>query len=75
MVFDFHGEPGGFHSAGYKSYHRNISDSDQGKLTAPFEGTHGWYLRNDTSSPVTVNLQIEGKYSNVGIKPATFRRK
>jgi hypothetical protein len=36
--------------------------SDQGSLVAPFDGIHGWYLRNDAYSPVVVQLTLAGFY-------------
>jgi hypothetical protein len=39
--------------------------SDQGSLTAPFEGIFGWYFKNRAEDPVIVRLEVEGFYSLV----------
>ena len=36
----------------------------KGSFTAAFEGTHGWYFRNDSNAEVTVQLFYEGQYKN-----------
>jgi len=33
-----------------------------GSLTAPFDGSHGWYLENRSKTPVTVRLTLTGFY-------------
>ncbi|MDG3439175.1 hypothetical protein [Nitrospirillum amazonense] len=37
----------------------------QGDLTAPFEGTHGWYWHNRSDVPVTVTVKTVGFYGDL----------
>ncbi|MES0370997.1 MAG: HupE/UreJ family protein [Mariprofundaceae bacterium] len=62
LFFDFHGEPKDDKTGYFKSYNKSTESSSSGSLTAPFEGTHGWYWKNSTQSPVTVLLEIKGLY-------------
>ena len=62
LFFDFHGEPKGDTSGYFKSFKRSTSNQESGSLTASFEGTHGWYWKNNTQSPVNIALKIKGDY-------------
>jgi hypothetical protein len=62
LFFDFHGEPKGDKTGYFKSYIKSTESTSSGDLTAPFEGTHGWYWKNNTQSPVSVLLEIKGSY-------------
>ena len=75
VFFEFHGEPGGVRTANYKSYSSDTVSESSGTFKASFEGTHGWYWRNDSSAPVTITVETDGKYSNVGIRAVAFSRK
>ncbi|SFG53163.1 hypothetical protein [Neptunomonas qingdaonensis] len=68
LFFDFHGEPKGDTTGYFESYTISTSDTIKGSLTAPFDGSHGWYWENKASSPITVSLKIEGNYEIIGIK-------
>jgi hypothetical protein len=68
LFFDFHGEPKGDTTGYFESYTVSTSNQVRGSLTAPFDGSHGWYWENKGSSPITVSLQIEGNYELIGIK-------
>ena len=68
LFFDFHGEPKGDTTGYFQSYTVSTSDKVRGSLTAPFEGSHGWYWENKSNSPITVSVHIEGKYQLIGIK-------
>ncbi len=46
-------------------YRRAVGRAGSGALTAPFDGVHGWYFRNDTEEPVVVRLQVAGFYELV----------
>ncbi len=35
---------------------------ETGTLTAAFTGNHGWFWRNRTSDPVTLDLKLGGSY-------------
>lgn len=74
VFFEFHGEPKGAHVSILDVYSSETAREDAGALTAPFEGTHGWYWRNYNAVPVTITLRTEGKYSSVGVSAAAFSR-
>lgn len=65
VSFDMHGEPP---NAGkeFTSYWvgRNQSTAN-GSFDAPFEGTHGWYWKNNGTAPVTVHLTTSGFYDGL----------
>jgi hypothetical protein len=63
LFFDFHGEPKGDMTGYFKSYKKDTSEKYQGPLTAPFEGTHGWYWKNSNTHNVVVTLKLKGSYS------------
>jgi hypothetical protein len=46
-------------------YRKAASASDNGVLTAPFDGVHGWFFQNQSEKPVTVHLRIAGFYDLV----------
>ena len=63
LHLEIHGDPLDS-SIPYSSYWvENGVDSGEGGLTAPFDGYHGWYWRNDTAQPVVVSVDVEGYYS------------
>ena len=43
-------------------YRKGTGATENGSLIAPFDGTHGWYLKNDTDRPVVVRLVLSGFY-------------
>ena len=43
-------------------YKQGRGDSSRGYLVAPFDGVHGWYLSNETSTDITVYLNLAGFY-------------
>ena len=62
LFFDFHGEPKGNTTGYFKSYKETTDKSSAGTLKTPFEGTHGWYWKNNSTEPVTVILKAVGSY-------------
>lgn len=68
LYFDFHGEPKGDTTGYFQSYLEGTKPSDAGALTAPFEGTHGWYWRNVTPESIKVSLKISGNYELINPK-------
>ncbi|WP_299572863.1 hypothetical protein [uncultured Shewanella sp.] len=66
LFFDFHGEPQGDTTGYYESYAITTSNQMKGSLVTPFAGNHGWYWKNNTSSPVTVTLTTKGTYKIKG---------
>lgn len=67
LFFDFHGEPKGDTSGYFKSYKKDTKSVASGVLTAPFEGTHGWYWKNSTAQPATIELKINGAYQRLDL--------
>jgi len=64
LTSEFHGHtdraPG---TTGTLIFYRKASGgSENGSLVAPFDGIHGWYLKNDTDRPVVVRLTLAGFY-------------
>jgi hypothetical protein len=68
LYFDFHGEPDGDTTGFFESYTITTSDDVRGVLTAPFTGSHGWYWKNKSSTPIVVTLLSEGEYEIIGLK-------
>lgn len=62
LFFDFHGEHEGDTSGDFTSHKAGTSGRDEGSLTAPFTGTHGWYWENQGDEDVTVELSTQGVY-------------
>jgi hypothetical protein len=62
--FDMHGEPAGDSSGYYESYALGNGDGLEGKFTALFDGTHGWYWRNDTAAAVEIELIAAGVFES-----------
>lgn len=65
VYIDFHGEvkqENPPENVFYESYTLAYSNNMAGTLTAPFEGKHGWYFRNDTDQDITVTIRLKGEY-------------
>lgn len=57
--FDNHGDNP---STKYHNYSKGkAATHDKGKITAAFDGSHGWFWRNRSSEVVTVTLNVSGK--------------
>ena len=69
LYFDLHGEPEGDTSGYFESYAIATLDSMKGSFTAPFDGSHGWYWKNTSNTPVAIQLIINGNYQIIGLKP------
>lgn len=67
LYFDLHGEPDSGQSS-FKSYKTNEKSQDQGEITVPFTGTHGWYWNNTSREAVTITLTISGDYTRLDMK-------
>ena len=61
--FELHGEEIGAKASDYTSYEKGTSAGETGTFRAPFAGTHGWFWRNRTGSPVTVTVKAKGSFS------------
>lgn len=70
--YELHGEPAGAARGVYSSYDIGTSAGEKGKFRAPFDGTQGWYWRNDTGQPVTVAVRAKGTWAK--FEPVTKRR-
>lgn len=68
LFFDFHGEPAGDTTGYFESFKKSTKSKDSGFLTANFEGTYGWYWKNNTTSPVVVTLEVKGDYELKNLK-------
>jgi hypothetical protein len=44
-------------------YRKATGTTDNGVLTAPFSGIHGWYFQNQTVAPARVTLRLAGFYT------------
>ncbi len=67
LFFDFHGEPKGDKTGYFKSYTIATASKVKGSMTAPFDGVHGWYWKNNSSQQVTVTLYTQGDYEIIGL--------
>ena len=68
LYFDLHGEPKGDTTGYFESYAIATLKEMKGSFTAPFSGSHGWYWKNTSDSPVTVQLIVKGEYTKHGLK-------
>lgn len=68
LFFDFHGEPKGDTTGYFESYTVSTANQVRGTLTAPFDGSHGWYWENKGNTPITISLQVEGNFELIGVK-------
>ncbi|MCG2635251.1 MAG: HupE/UreJ family protein [Gammaproteobacteria bacterium] len=71
LFFDFHGEPTGDTTGFFKSFQKSTERQASGSVTASFEGTHGWYWKNSTPSPVTIALRSRGAYRRLDLDKAS----
>ena len=82
LFFDFHGEPKGDTTGYFKSFDKDTNSQSNGSLTTIFEGTHGWYWKNNNPYPVSITLNVNGEYQRLDskvddpqIKPAQTLKK
>lgn len=68
VFYDFHGELKGAAKDVFESYASGDASGVKGTLTAPFEGTHGWYWKNHGTEPVKITLVTSGAYDVLGLK-------
>jgi len=66
LFFDFHGEPQGDKTGYFKSYEEATKSKSTGTQIIPFTGSHGWYWKNESSSPITLVLNTKGEYQVLG---------
>lgn len=65
LFYDFHGEASGDTTGAFTSFSKDTGSQSSGSLTATFTGTHGWYWKNSTRSPVTITLNVRGDYQRI----------
>ena len=46
-------------------YRKGSGGTENGSLVAPFDGIHGWYLKNTSGEAVTVKLDVAGYYKRL----------
>jgi hypothetical protein len=63
MVVEFHGHTEQVDGVGDLMYYSKGGGAEQsGVFTAPWDGIHGWYLKNDGDKDVVAKLQLAGFY-------------
>ena len=62
LFYDFHAEPKDDKTGYFKSFKKSTEKKSSGTLITLFEGTHGWYWKNTTSSAVDIILKVRGDY-------------
>jgi len=68
LYFDLHGEPQGDTTGYFESYAIATLSSMKGSFTSPFSGSHGWYWKNLSEQPVSIQLIVKGQYQVIGLK-------
>lgn len=58
-----HGDDGGANEVRFED--GRAATGQQGTMTAPFAGKHGWFWRNRGTEPVTVRLRVGGGYAEM----------
>lgn len=49
----------------YHNYSKGSEQTKEGEIVAAFDGSHGWFWRNRTSSPMTITLRTNGQYTDI----------
>ena len=63
LVSEFHGHTAQVDGVGDLMFYSKTGGSPQsGAFTAPWDGIHGWYLKNDSGATVTAKLELAGFY-------------
>ena len=62
VVFDAHADS---EQVKYHNYAKGKDERREGVLEAAFDGNHGWYWKNRAFKPMTITLQLSGKYAEV----------
>lgn len=64
--FDTHGDPVNAAQGFYHGYGKGRgATNDTGALVAAFDGKHGWFWRNRSSSEITITLKTSGDYEQI----------
>ena len=65
IYLDFHGEVRQENppkNVFYESYTLAYSNNMAGTFTAPFEGKHGWYFKNNHDKDIQITIKLKGQY-------------
>ncbi len=63
MVVEFHGHTEQVDGAGDLMYYSKTGGTpENGTFVAPWDGIHGWYLKNDSGKDVVATLELAGFY-------------
>jgi hypothetical protein len=67
LLAEFHGhtERSGDDPGTVMFYSRHQNATEKGTLVAPFDGIHGWYLKNGGLDEIVVTLTVAGFYDEV----------
>lgn len=64
MLSEFHGHTPQVDGVGDLMFYSRTGGSPQsGVFTAPWDGIHGWYLKNDSPKDVVVKIELAGFYA------------
>jgi hypothetical protein len=64
MLVEFHGHTPQVNGVGDLMFYSKTGGSPQsGVFTSPWDGIHGWYLKNDSPRDVVVKLELAGFYA------------
>lgn len=58
-----HGDDGGANEVRFED--GRAAPGQDGTMTAPFAGNHGWFWRNRGDAPITVTLRVGGAYAQM----------
>lgn len=70
LHYDFHGDPKNkenYPKGYFESYAIGHSNFAKGKITIPYQGSHGWYWKNQSDKDITITLSTKGAYSIIGL--------
>lgn len=64
MVVEFHGHTPQVDGVGDLMFYSKTGGSpENGVFTAPWDGIHGWYLKNESTKDVVARVELAGFYS------------
>jgi len=70
MVVEFHGHTEKVDGVGDLMYYSKTGGSpESGVFNAPWDGIHGWYLKNESPADIVVRLEVAGFYELEAPKP------
>lgn len=70
LYVDLHGEPKGDTTGYFESYTIATATANEmkGSFTVPFDGSHGWYWKNNSGKDINIQLIFSGDYVIEGLK-------